>query len=220
MKRTSRIVILVLTLSLLATPAVQAVSDTGVNFPPQFEKLQSLASDSLVRIPFKEVRTVQSLDRTITSDGWILFKPDLGILRVVTEPFRKIRFIGVDGTVARKNRDGRVRRMEADQLGEAGQLFTAFSHILRGDLNRLSNLFNVQFNRSQDQWTLRLTPKTASQSDFFDRITIEGHGSIESVSVDVGEGNVIKTHYGERDTRSRMTDEERAMFEAISVDVR
>jgi hypothetical protein len=219
-KRLSIFLILAITFSIFLTPTAKAAPDTAVVSPDHIAALRSIPSDSVVHITFTETRSVQALDRDITSEGWLLYKPGVGLLRVVSEPFKNVRFIGVDGTVVRKTREGDIRRMKADRMGDAGQFFTAFIHLLEGDLDELSRYFHVESERDDGAWTLTLTPENSSSATPFERLTVRGREAIESVTVDAGSGNLIRTQYHRRVTRSRLTDEERAVFRSISVSLK
>lgn len=189
---------------------------SGDRLPAVFKSLKSIPGDSVVRVTFSETRAIGALSRDISSRGWILYIPGRGILRVVTEPFEKIRFISNDGNLVKKTRGGSIQRLDMDQLSGGRKYFMAFLLIMKGKLNQIDQFFQVNPSVSEEGWQLELTPKTSDTEDLFDRIRIQGRDAIRSVTVFQGQGNIIHTVYLDRSIRSRMTDRERTIFQSLT----
>ncbi|TAK91856.1 MAG: outer membrane lipoprotein carrier protein LolA [Burkholderiaceae bacterium] len=152
---------------------------------------QQLRALPVVRASFTQSKNIAVLKRPVVSTGRFVFSREHGIAWELLQPLRITYLLQAAG-VTEIAADGRVRRQsgrEAQGMYQVGKILNA---LWSGQTTVLDPLFNTDMQGRLEQWSLKLSPKSAPLSDFLARVSVTGAGArIERVQVTEASGDVL-----------------------------
>ena len=126
-------------------------------------------------VVFKEEKRIQLLKRPLRSVGKLVFLPDKGLYRKLSEPFRQELIVNRDFILQRDD-DGEITRMATDNQPAARAFIESFLALFSGSWPALAERFDVNFDATSEGWQLGLRPKQQVMVKIISAIVIEGQG--------------------------------------------
>jgi hypothetical protein len=126
-------------------------------------------------VAFKEEKRIQLLKRPLHSAGELVFLPDKGLYRKLTQPFRQELIVNRDFILHRDD-DGEITRMATDKQPVARAFTESFLTLFSGSWPDLTNRFDANFTATSQGWQLGLRPKLPVMAKIISAIVIEGQG--------------------------------------------
>ncbi len=187
------ICLIVLCLNLLlflaySAPAENSTAETTNHFASLFqEQFRCATMPELLRpllkrqqglgfeVAFKEEKRIQLLKRPLRSAGELVFLPDKGLYRKLTQPFRQELIVNRDFILERDD-DGEITHMATDKQPVARAFIESFLTLFSGSWPDLTNRFDANFAATSQGWQLGLRPKLPVMAKIISAIVIEGQG--------------------------------------------
>ena len=126
-------------------------------------------------VAFKEEKRIQLLKRPLRSTGELVFLPDKGLYRKLTQPFQQELIVNRDFILQRDD-DGKITRMATDKQPAARAFIENFLALFSGSWPALTERFEVNFAATSKGWQLGLRPKHPIMAKIISAIVIEGQG--------------------------------------------
>lgn len=145
---------------------------------------------------FTQTRELTGVPAPLRSSGHVAFS-DEEIVWTVTSPLTIVTRVAPDGmTQSIEGGDPEpVGAGGADNplLNDSGLL-----DLLRGDLSRLDERYDVVREADDAGWTLKLTPKLADMAEFVSGVTIKGCMAVDAIRVDQSNGDAIAVAFDDQ----------------------
>ncbi|MFC7735359.1 LolA-related protein [Roseomonas sp. GCM10028921] len=174
-------------LPLLALPARAGAQ------PGRLEAVMTaLAAVRRSEAEFEESKSIAGLADTLPSRGTLLWQAPSTLEKRVEEPFRER--VTVSGGRLVYEREGRERQeINLDQAPEVRALVEAIRSTLAGDLATLRQHYEIGFEGSVEDWTIRLSPLSHRVRAVVQRVEIRGAGgAIRSFETVGNESSVMQ----------------------------
>ncbi len=172
---------------------------------------QKLTAHSLLRGLFTQTKTMQMFNQPLVSHGNFLLEQNQGLLWQQVEPFPVSLVL--------------VKEKLSQQFGEqAAEVIVAkdnpmvfyFSHLFlslfKGDMDELTDQFDIKLSEKGTNWLLLLTPKSAPLNKVFANISIEGSEFIDFLVLTELSGDISEIKFEQQQTtpNTLSEDEQRA----------
>ncbi|WP_250460485.1 LolA family protein [Microbulbifer litoralis] len=167
---------------------------------PQQQRVLAQIEARLEKAPqmlgrFEQKKTLPQLPRPLLSSGVVALSRDQGISWRVQKPIASHRILKAAGT-------------GDDVL--ARQIAVPLLQIFRGNFSALDGLFHVSAENGDDQWQVKLTPKTEAVGNVIASIEVRGDRDIKQIRL--AEANSAVTEMQLLELRA--VDESNPQFEA------
>jgi Outer membrane lipoprotein carrier protein LolA-like len=91
-----------------------------------------------------------------------------------------------------------------------------FKTLLGGELNRLSEGFNITGKEQKTSWQLQLTPKDELLKKIISNIVLAGDTELRTLEIQEVTGNLTRINFGQIIHSDRLSSEQQADFERLS----
>lgn len=182
-----------------------AASTGSSNQPPERAPdtldvlMAHFAASGGVRARFRETRKLAILALPIESRGLLYFSPPDRLARLTTHPGASR--VVVHGTrVVFVNETGRTE-LDLASSAVARGLVSNLVVLLRGDLPELRARYSVRYSTDDQNWQLRLEPRSRDMRALVERVVATGEGRVLT-RMDTFEtnGDVTSLHFSEVET--------------------
>ncbi|HVJ42885.1 MAG TPA: outer membrane lipoprotein carrier protein LolA [Dongiaceae bacterium] len=151
--------------------------------------LARLKPGSVLRGHFIQERSLQGFQAPLKSEGSFVVAEGKGLIWRVEKPFATVTVITPAGLV--QNAQGtETLRLPADRIPFIARFYEMLSGTMTGDLNGLTQQFDVKKSGTAADWSLQLTPKSAAGSSSADaqnmpiqRLDLAGDQYVKSVDI-------------------------------------
>lgn len=145
-----------------------------------------LRTHAVVRGDFVQQRYFRSLPQPLTSQGQFTLAAERGLLWQLTSPLRQHLRITAQG-IDRQDEAGQW----APLAGAAGSTREAglFLAVLAGDTRGLRDNFELTLSGTANDWTVRMTPRSALLRQVFDHILIAGNAYVQQIDLHEAQGD-------------------------------
>lgn len=174
---------------------------------------KQLKNNKIVRSQFRQEKKIQVLKRPLLSSGRFLFSDIDGLYWQIEKPLYTAVIVTDDAVF--EKRDGKtVVIAEAKKQPMISSFGTIFKSLFSGDMDSLSQVFDLQFAGDVSAWTLVLKPKPSMLSKVFKEITLSGGEYIDAIFLDEVNGDYTELSFVEVDAGSRpLSKQEQQYFE-------
>ncbi|MBP0444792.1 hypothetical protein J8J14_08340 [Roseomonas sp. SSH11] len=157
--------------------------------------MAALAATRRTEAEFEESKSIAGLADTLPSRGTLLWQAPSTLEKRVVEPFPERVTVSGDRLVY--ERAGRERQeVRLDQAPEMRALVEAIRSTLAGDLAVLRQHYEVRFEGSVPDWTIRLSPLSVRVRAVVQRVEIRGSGGrIAQFETEGNESSVMRITY-------------------------
>ena len=125
---------------------------------------------------YAEVRFLHILRRPMVLRGELHYGGPGQLGKRVDTPYRETTTIsGADVRVQREGKDERTFSLE--RAPELGALLSGFSSLLSGDAGALNRDFTIEVAQQNDDWRLRLTPRSSALAKQLTAMIVDGRGA-------------------------------------------
>jgi outer membrane lipoprotein-sorting protein len=150
--------------------------------------MQTLAAVRSARATFTEKKFISLLDKPVESSGELVYVAPSRFVKRTLQP--KPETMVLEGNTLTLERDGRKRTLQLQEQPEVAALVDSVRGTLAGDRKTLERSFSLALEGSAGQWTLLLTPRSASAQRFVREIRIAGAGdALRSVETQQTDGD-------------------------------
>jgi hypothetical protein len=168
--------------ALLALASLHAAADWGVA-----ELMAALAARGDADATFTELRYVPVLDAPVKSSGTLRFVAPDRVEKHTLLPRAESLVLSGDQLVLRQGQ--RTRSLALADLPDGGLAIASLRGTLAGDLAALRRGWVVTMRGDRRQWTLELTPSSASLAQYIEAVQIDGRlEQIERVEIRQADG--------------------------------
>lgn len=181
------------------------------NPPGTFVRVaEDLRAVSFVQADFKEERRLPYLKESIHSQGIVVYAPQIGLQREITEPVREQWLItSQEASLITQEKDGSLKTLT--QSAEFQVIAKSILAIFSGDLSDWNKQFHVFYREEQSsQWTLRFKPRKNNPLARFAR-TFELSGTLGQIRWmlwEGKEGDKTETRFQNIDLRRGLSENE------------
>ena len=148
-----------------------------------------LKAGMVLRGHFIQERSLQGFQAPLKSEGSFVVAAGQGLIWTVEKPFPTVTVITPAGLV--QNAQGtETLRLPAARIPFIAHFYDMLSGTMTGDLSGLKQQFDVQMTGTSENWSLHLTPKSAtgttdqdSQGMPIQRLDLTGDRYVESVDI-------------------------------------
>ncbi len=141
------------------------------------EIFQSLHTPRDVPVAFVERRSNALLTEPMELTGLVVFSAEGVLSKIITDPVRERVMISPDRI--RLERDGRARELPISRQKGAREFYLGLRALLDGDLDTVTELFEITATRSdaKHDWRIELVPRKQRMKNFVERMVVSGAGS-------------------------------------------
>lgn len=180
---------------LRAAPAEEVASSTA-----DFETVSAdLRQVTWVEADFTEEKTLHILTHPLHSSGTLMFSPQRGIYRVMTDPVHQEMLI-TRSELVQKDAQGNVQRMNVRGQQAAHAFVDIFLSFFDGDQKAWRKAFDMSFSGTAAAWTIEFVPHRKSPVDkALRRIVLEGRdGTLDAMTFTEANGDETHTVYSDQ----------------------
>jgi hypothetical protein len=172
---------------------------------------ERLGSIETLRGEFEQTREIPALSRPLHSSGRFVIS-ELGLYWEQHAPFGLLLIASNDGMI-QKVTDQPAITVSADEQPIALWISQVLLGIFRGDRTEIDRFFDVEFEGSDEEWAMQLTPTAFPLTEAIDRIVIDGHQHIERLRI-YGVAKDLQTidFSGQRSEPDQLSEAERALY--------
>ncbi len=167
-----------------------------------------LAAPEVVRGPFIQEKYLRALPQPLVSQGRFVLAKGHGLLWLLNSPIRQDYRIDDDG-IAQRGAQGWQRLPQQSAAARQNRLFLA---VLQGDSSGLQRDFELALSGTEDDWQLRLTPRSALLKQIFERIEISGSALVRRIELWETQGDRTVLQLPDSQPGTALNDAERADF--------
>ena len=191
---------------LLAVLAAQPQAAPAAGEPSVEDLARALGARGASTAEYQQTRYLDMLDRPLESRGILRYRPPDYLVQEQTAPGHQI--LTLDGGQLILEAHGRQRRLSLAEHPEGAAIATSLRGVLNGRIDALRDDYEVVYQTlGDDQWGLKLLPRTKTLAERIDRIVVrgrfdEGVASVERLTIEQHNGNVNVMRITHRDTDS------------------
>lgn len=192
-------------LILLFSPVSQAKS---------LQEIQRLlASQSVVRGNFEQLRTMEMFSQPLASSGHFILHKKSGLLWQQTSPF-SVNLILTNEKLSQQIGNQPAQIMTENENPMAFYFSHIFLSLFDGNTERLNQQFTSEFSEGQNTWTIELSPHQAPLNNVFSRITISGEQYVDQIELTEVRGDKTTIIFSQQTEQpENLTADERARFQ-------
>jgi len=145
------------------------------NLPELLRPLLKRQQGNGFEVSFKEEKRIQLLKRPLRSAGEMVFLPEKGLYRKLSEPFRQELIVNRDFILQRDD-TGEITHLATDSQPFARAFVESFLALFAGSWPDLAGRFDAFFIATPQGWQLGLRPRLPAIAKIISAIVIEGRG--------------------------------------------
>jgi outer membrane lipoprotein-sorting protein len=150
-----------------------------------------VSSRPVVKGTFEQTKSINRLNRSLTSKGNFIIAADQGMVWETLAPFPSTMAMGRDYLI-QVNPSGTKTKLEAGGNETFLRLADTISAVFSGDSRKLTGNFDNYFSESGGIWTLGLIPLETPIRSFAARIVMSGDSVIRSITLYEQNGDTIR----------------------------
>ncbi|MFH5923431.1 LolA-related protein [Roseomonas xinghualingensis] len=140
--------------------------------------MAALAATRRTEAVFEESKAIAGLADMLPSRGTLLWQAPSTLEKRVVEPFEERVTVSGDRLVYERPERGMREEVNLDQAPEVRAMVEAIRSTLAGDLPMLRRHYEVSFEGSVPDWTIRLSPLSVRVRAVVQRVEIRGSGGM------------------------------------------
>ncbi len=122
---------------------------------------------------FKEEKFLSILEQPLTSEGTLRFRAPDYLEKIITRP-QKERLVVESGIIRIFDQHDKPRTLSLDDYPPLKELLNGIRFTLLGNLDALTEYYELDLQDNCHQWSLTLVPKSTSAMNIIDRIIFLG----------------------------------------------
>jgi hypothetical protein len=143
----------------------------------------TLASGEVLRGRFTQQRFLQGFSAPLASTGSFILAPGRGVVWRGETPFALVTVMGPGGLVQRVA-GGATTHYPASRLPAIVRLYEIFGAALNGDWQKLTSVFDVRRDGTDNDWKVTLTPLRSGEGGLpLRHVVVRGGRYVDSVEV-------------------------------------
>ena len=143
----------------------------------------TLASREVLRGRFTQQRFLQGFNAPLASTGSFILAPGRGVVWRGETPFALVTVMGPGGLVQRVA-GGATTHYPASRLPAIVRLYEIFGAALNGDWQKLTSVFDVRRDGTDNDWKVTLTPLRSGEGGLpLRHVVVRGARYVDSVEV-------------------------------------
>lgn len=188
--------------------AVCAETIDNSTFDTVAERLSRVGT---IRGSYVQTRTIPALTNPLNSSGRFIVS-DLGLYWEQREPFRTV-IIADDTQLSQAVADEPMVTIATDEQPIIVGIAEVFVGIFRARTETIDRYFDIDFESTEDAWSMTLTPKGFPLSEAIVDIVVDGRNLIERLTVQGSAGDRLTMELFELDLEPpTLSAEERALY--------
>lgn len=196
---------------LVALVALFAAGARAQEAPTLDSVFERLSSVSTLRGEFEQTRKIAVLSQPLQSRGRFIVS-ELGLYWEQTAPFPTLLIASGESLIQRVASQPAVTVSSAEQP-MAVSIARVFLSIFKGNRGNLDEHFTVDFEPTDEGWTIDLVPKTFPLTEAVQRIVIDGDEYFERLRVvGVADDELIVEFHDQTSEPPSLTSEERELY--------
>ncbi len=148
--------------------------------------------------PFAQTRWLEGVPRPLVSTGDMTLDSNSVVWRV-TQPIEIATVISSEG-MTQSIAGGPQTPVGASGAASPILSDSGLIDLIKGDLSRIHELYEVEKTSSETNWLLSLTPKAEDMSRFVGAITVEGCMKVQAIVVNQTNGDRIMVAFTDEKT--------------------
>ncbi|WP_019616228.1 outer membrane lipoprotein carrier protein LolA [Psychromonas ossibalaenae] len=174
---------------------------------------QKLTTHSLLRGEFTQTKTMQMFNQPLVSKGKFLLQQDQGLLWKQVDPF-SVSLVLVKDKLSQQFAEQAPEVIAAKDNPMVFYFSHLFLSLFKGDVDGLTEQFEMKLSEKGDNWLLLLTPKSAPLNKVFANISIEGSEFIDVLVLNELSGDVSEIKFAQQTTTpNTLSKEEQRAFQ-------
>lgn len=191
----------------LAPPVVASSVATGNALSPLLARLDQTR---VIQASYVQTKTLQALKRPLVTHGKLVFVRDRGVLWRIDKPYRASYLLGTD-SVTEIAADGRRKLRGVNEVPALAQIGKVFQAIFQGDIQALSNYFEVSRQGDDAHWRLELAPKP-QLARFLKSIHAQGSNFLERLDLVEASGDRTRIDFSDSQLDTPLDAADQALF--------
>ncbi|MDR0568004.1 MAG: outer membrane lipoprotein carrier protein LolA [Spirochaetaceae bacterium] len=164
---------------------------TAETRPRFIEVCAVLSKRKIVKGNFEQIKTINRLNRSLTSKGDFIIAADTGMVWETRTPFPSTLAMSKDQLI-QSSPSGAKTRLNAAGNETFLRLADTISAVFSGNYQSLTEAFDAYFTESGGVWTLGLIPSEQAISSVASRIVISGDSVIRSILLYEQTGDAVR----------------------------
>ncbi len=158
---------------------------------------KQLASQSVIRGQFEQIRNMEMFKQPLTSTGVFLIAKGKGLLWKQAKPF-PVTLVLTEDKLSQTFGDQPPKVMTSEDNPMAFYFSHLFLDLFQGNTAQLDGKFTRTFHAEQEAWTLQLVPNTAPLNKVFASIVISGKEHIDAIELTEVRGDITIIQFSEQ----------------------
>ena len=172
-----------------------------------------ISSHKITKGDFRQLKFIHKLKREMVSSGIFIISTDDGILWQTQKPYFSTMVV-TQKAIIQTNSKGKKSVLSSESNPSFEQFSKVISSVFTGNMNILTEKFDVEFIGSSDSWNINLLPKNSTVRNVVIEIEMAGHDSIDSMVVHEPSGDYIRYEFLSHIYPERLSDEDKNFFDA------
>ena len=174
---------------------------------------QKLTAHSLLRGLFTQTKTMQMFNQPLVSQGNFLLEQNQGLLWQQVEPF-PVSLVLVKDKLSQQYGEQAAEVIVAKDNPMVFYFSHLFLSLFKGDMDGLTEQFDIKISEKDTNWLLLLTPKSAPLNKVFANISIEGSELIDFLVLTELSGDISEIKFEEQQiTPNTLREDEQRAFQ-------
>ncbi|WP_028864489.1 outer membrane lipoprotein carrier protein LolA [Psychromonas aquimarina] len=174
---------------------------------------QKLTAHSLLRGQFTQTKTMQMFNQPLVSKGKFLLHQDQGLLWKQVDPF-SVSLVLVKDKLSQQFAEQAPEVIAAKDNPMVFYFTHLFLSLFKGDVDGLTDQFEMKLSEKGDNWLLLLTPREAPLNKVFANISIEGSDFIDVLVLSELSGDISEIKFAQQQTTPKtLSEEEQRAFQ-------
>ena len=179
-------------------------------------QIDAILKNPFIKADFRKERKLKILSRPFVTYGFMLFKPEKGVLWKTTRPIIDTILIGQDSIRQLDKPSAGSPAMPGNNpiMASASRMFLT---ILSRDKEKILSVFDYSPEKNNDgSRAYKLVPKEEKLRQLVSAITLSGQDRIEAIEIVEASGDSTKIYLSnEIFDKTKLNPEELALFESI-----
>lgn len=132
---------------------------------------------------FHQAKFISTLTKPLSSQGNLLLVQDKGLIWQTQKPIKSTSVITDDG-IAQYNLRDQKSSLTQNMANESGkQISNIFLGLFKGDIQNLSENFEISHQCQSESWTLTLVSTNSQLEQFIKKIDVVGNETINTITL-------------------------------------
>lgn len=172
---------------------------------------QQFSQYSVVRANFEQDRHINGLSKPLHSSGQMIISKQLGLWWQQKTPFALTLKMN-DQRMSQGIGDQPPQIITAQDQPQLFQFNSLLAAIFNADSATLNANFTLTLSEKENQWHLRLVPKTTPLDRIFKQINLTGHQYLSQITIDDMQNDKTVIQFFNHQTKA-LTTEEKHLFD-------